>query len=47
MDSKTLTLALTKLLKNQDDIKCSLDELIEAVNIIIDLLDKLTKQKKK
>jgi len=46
MDSKILVKAITKLLKNQGDIKHTLDELIEGVNIMIDLLDKLIKKKK-
>jgi len=49
---KALVKALTKILKNQSEIKGSLDEVVEALNLMIELMEDLltgnrTKRKRK
>jgi len=49
---KALVKALTKILKNQSEIKAGLDEVVEALNLMIELMEDLltgnrTKRKRK
>ena len=49
---KALVKALTKILKNQSEINSGLDEVVEALNLMIELMEDLltgnrTKRKRK
>jgi len=39
MNKDTLTKALTRLLRNQNEMKKSLDDVVEALNIIIQIME--------
>ena len=47
MDEKVIVKALIKIIESQKRLEDSLDELVEAVNIMIDILDTKQKQEKK